>query len=1007
MKRLIIIFPLLFLAIGLFAQTPKEIITQADSLTKNEQYEQAISLLQRNKDIMINTDSTDFETAYNMYVGNAYLQTKAYDKAEVYMTKCFSLIEKKYGKYSENYCNYYHLLISVYDLSYNYDKLVDSYLNYLDIIEKVYGKDIPEYAQSLTVLGNLYTQLSKYDLAEKYFTQALELQEKNLGKDNSDYINTYNNLGILYFNLADYEKARTVFENIKNILENKKDADNLTYAGILMQLGLIDLYTGNLESSEKLMLNAKQTLENGSNTSSLIYITILRVLGELYITKSNYPESETYLSNAKNLYVQLGGNKQNTNFAFIIADLATVYNSTGDYEKAEQYFLEALKILKEATGVESAFYATIISNLGTMYFYTGNYPKAEETFIETKNIQEQVIGTNHPDYARTLGNLGTVYMEIENFQLAEKYLLKSKEIYGSTNNKAPQISMLLNSIGMLYYKMGNTELAADYFFKSQNVMLDLSGKDSPDYGLTLLNLSGIFNQWGKDTVAVNLAKTAATIFYENFGGEHPNYILALNTIGLIRIDQGIYDKAEMALLTSDSLYVKVFGKNYPDRIFPLNNLSYLYAMQGKYDLALKYILEANELSSSGSPQLTTLGNLCFIYRLLEKYDFSFQYLQEWYKQLTQTIISNFSFMSTNQRKDFWDKSDGYALEQATKNLLSSYPADKMKSFTYDNTLFSKGLLLRSSNEVRDAILNSGNQKLITKFEDLQALRQQIIALQSKTDSVLVAYTHTLEAKADSLDKDITIASSDYRNLKSDLTSSWQDVQKQLKPNEVAIEFVNYTKFTNTQMTDSVMYCALLLRNNSKAPEYVPLFEQSQLSELLNNENPDITKRIQKLYNGENPRLFNGQKLYNLIWQPLEKYLDGVETIYYSPAGLLNRISFSAIPVDTLCLTDKYNLHLVSSTREIVNKDKKQTTLLPLKQVVEYGGIRYDVQDTTQLISYAEKYKKPETEMFASRSLPDDSTRSSGWNYLSGTEIEVNDIQKLLQQSKVSNIKYMG
>ena len=76
-------------------------------------------------------------------------------------------------------------------------------------------------------------------------------------------------------------------------------------------------------------------------------------------------------------------------------------------------------------------------------------------------------------------------------------------------------------------------------------------------------------------------------------------------------------------------------------------------------------------------------------------------------------------------------------------------------------------------------------------------------------------------------------------------------------------------------------------------------------------------------------------------------------------------------------------------------------------MVEYGGIQYDIQDSTQLISSAEKYKKSKPEMLASRSLPNDSTRSAGWSYLSGTEKEVDDIAKLLQQDKVPYIKYAG
>ena len=36
-------------------------------------------------------------------------------------------------------------------------------------------------------------------------------------------------------------------------------------------------------------------------------------------------------------------------------------------------------------------------------------------------------------------------------------------------------------------------------------------------------------------------------------------------------------------------------------------------------------------------------------------------------------------------------------------------------------------------------------------------------------------------------------------------------------------------------------------------------------------------------------------LYEIIWKPIEKELEGIETIYYAPTGLLHRINLDAIP----------------------------------------------------------------------------------------------------------------
>lgn len=180
------------------AQIQSSIISRAVSLSEKGEYEQTISLLLNAEYMFLESDSTDFNILYHLHLGNAYLQTQVYDKAEAHLLDCFTRIEKKYSKYSKEYCNLYHLLVQVYELSDNYDKLSNSYLNYLDVIEKVYGKDIPIYSENLFKLGQLYLQLSQYNLSEKYLLQSLEMIEKNLGKENIDYISIYTIVGMMY-----------------------------------------------------------------------------------------------------------------------------------------------------------------------------------------------------------------------------------------------------------------------------------------------------------------------------------------------------------------------------------------------------------------------------------------------------------------------------------------------------------------------------------------------------------------------------------------------------------------------------------------------------------------------------------------------------------------------------------------------------------------------------------------------------------------------------------------
>ena len=105
---------------------------------------------------------------------------------------------------------------------------------------------------------------------------------------------------------------------------------------------------------------------------------------------------------------------------------------------------------------------------------------------------------------------------------------------------------------------------------------------------------------------------------------------------------------------------------------------------------------------------------------------------------------------------------------------------------------------------------------------------------------------------------------------------------------------------------------------------------------------------------------NTNKLFKLVWEPLETLLSGVKTIYYSPTGLLNKLSFDAIPVnDSTYLSDRYNMHAVLSTRVILKKDDEKLQVNSNLKPVIYGGINYD-SDTTTMKLVATRYVRSDS-----------------------------------------------
>ncbi|MFZ1560611.1 MAG: CHAT domain-containing protein [Saprospiraceae bacterium] len=250
----------------------------------------------------------------------------------------------------------------------------------------------------------------------------------------------------------------------------------------------------------------------------------------------------------------------------------------------------------------------------------------------------------------------------------------------------------------------------------------------------------------------------------------------------------------------------------------------------------------------------------------------------------------------------------------------------------------------------------------------------------------------LKEKANALEKELSRTVAGYSEAMRQV--NWQDVQLHLKDSEVTIEFISF-KNDFPKTTDSIMYAALLLKSGDKQPQFIPLFEEKSLDSLLHSKSARKADYVNALYSlsdrgavaNEAPK----KSLYEILWEPLEKELAGIKTIYFSPSGLLHRINLDAIPIsETETLADRYQLIELNSTRQLVFPTQIKNVN---NEAVLYGGVQFDqdsiVQNNEPLIASRSRGE-------LSFSSVESTLRGGTWNYLAGTEREVNAIEKIMQ-----------
>jgi CHAT domain-containing protein/Flp pilus assembly protein TadD len=652
-----------------------------------------------------------------------------------------------------------------------------------------------------------------------------------------------------------------------------------------------------------------------------------------------------------------------TEDARLLINWGALCMSEGDYAVAESFYLDAKAIHETVLRKKHPDYAELLNRLGILYDRMGDYGNAERYILEAKAIRETVLGKNHPDYATSLNSLGLLYYNMGNYDNSEHCYLEAKAIQETVlgkNHPDYAYAATLNNLGALYDSMDDYGKAEQYYLEASAIMETVLGKDHPSYATSLNNLGYLYNIMGDYVKAERYHLEAITIRETVLGKEHPDYAQSLSNLGLMFFSKGDYDLAEKYYIAAAIIRETALGEEHPLFILSMNYLYKLYLSTNNYTYALGSKREADRLN---------IG----------------------------TINRNLSFLSEQQRSAYWnttskDFESGYSLSWF-------HPVPESNILNYDNALFSKGLLLRTTNAVRDAIYSSGNRELIAQFEELGRKRQQISALQQGGENE--ARIQKLEAEAEALDKSLTQASTAFREFQEDLNLNWQNVKDSLQPNEAAIEFVSFQIY-DKRWTGKNQYAALVLRHGTDAPAWVPLCEESVLTNLFRElAGEDAPMQAHILYDEK------GQDLYNAVWQPLENMLNGVTTVYYSPSGLLYKVAFNAIPVNGGSrLTDVYDLNMVSSTREVVYL-KTKTAGAPSSAVV-YGGLEYDTDEDT-MRREALAYNVPEIVTRVVAALPAGRLRTRGddWVYLAGTDAERAAIQQMLTESGMIPLVYSG
>ncbi|TAF31073.1 MAG: tetratricopeptide repeat protein, partial [Cytophagales bacterium] len=665
--------------------------------------------------------------------------------------------------------------------------------------------------QQLYQKADSLRQKRDFETAFPLFEQALPLAEKEYGKASENYLKTCDGLGTC---MSDKVQAE-VHLNESLELSAKLNKKSTIHIALLTSLAACHATRGNYSKAEPLYRECVGLSQEVLGTKHTTYAFSLLYLGAINKEMGRYTEAESLYKQSVEVFVELLG-KKHTNYALVLNTLADLYLEIGQYALAEPLYKEVLQICKEVLGEKHHLYAASLNNLAVLQKEKGNYAIAEPLYKTSLDIKKATLGAKDLDYATSLGNLGTLYTDMGIYDAAEQMTSQAVQII----------------------KEG-------------------LGSNHPYYARWVENLAAIQRLKGDYKTAESMYREAIVILKNILGISHTGYATCLGNLAELYCSAGQYALAESMYQEVLDTQTKSLGKEHPHTINSLQIIADLYCDMGNHALSVPMqleILEQRRTIQSENRQdfIGSMVNLSSQYQILKQYDKALPLIKKACSLSKDMIAKNFSFLSEKEKADYYksqieegfNKFNAFAITQTDLNAE-----------LYDQQLFSKGILLNTSQKMKSRILNSKDSSLIATYNQWTNLRFALAKYAQMEKAMLEATKvnlDSLENLANSLEKELARQSEAFASITDNKVPTWQDVQKLLKKNQAAIELVRINKFgiaktvidTSAQkvngkfpeykvhgLTDTIYYAALIITAKSKTPELVLLKNGNDLEML--------------------------------------------------------------------------------------------------------------------------------------------------------------------------------
>lgn len=614
-----------------------------------------------------------------------------------------------------------------------------------------------------------------------------------------------------------------------------------------------------------------------------------------YNAAGSFPQ---YINSGNGLYKILAGgadpskmdDKMKKLYTSAASTVGMMFQTRGKFVAAETLLKLAMDLRERSFGRTSREYINSLHNMAVLKKDLGQYEEAERMFNYLVPAFKKLFTVNSMQYVVVINNKAMLLAELgrtkEAIALLDEALQLGQTVLSTTYIDYERI---LTNRALLEQESGNLDKAETYYQQALAGMEKKEFEDHPDYNNVLVYYGSLRVEKNDADVASFLSNVAGKV-KRRYGDEHPLYAKALINSGDHYLNKRSYADAKAVYNEAAAIQLKKLGEKHKDYLGTLLKIA-----------VCEWLLKDNSNASA--------------------------HFQKTIRQYVFLAENLFRTMSESEKTNFW-RILKPALDTYFSFILDAGKNDpELLREGYNFWIATKGMLINSTKQTKNIILNSSDSTTRRLYEDWLNMKTTLAAYYSssledlKEDNIDL---DNIEKQANNIEKELAKRSSRF-NEEYRKPLKLSDVKDNLLAGETAIEIIRSVHYYGDKKGQSE-YTALVVKKGALQPVLVPIGNGADLEKYASSYKKYIKNKIPD------------PKAYSLYWQPLEQAIGDSKKIYLSVDGVYNSINPNTLQKsDGMYLLDAYDIVLLPNTASIASAKTQLSVVSGGSEVLLMGS----------------------------------------------------------------------